>query len=243
MFWRVRMRLCLVPGRPEREVCEALGNIPNLSEIQNELDTCRAPSLPQVAMLENIIIYIYISQFCFFLHWQYIKHEKRSKLWTCEVFSAAVDEGGKGSLFPCVLASNGLGVYAQKLYRSHAWCWLGVALGNATVTRCCLRGCENTSVQDRCRAEEVSQNHWKRQHQNHQMARMTEHAQFILIFYLCSDILGKWICSLKKEPFAACIDSHPQELRKKPSSWCTEIPWHVSPRSLVTLYSDSQLLY
>lgn len=41
-------------GRPEREVCEALGNIPNLSEIQNELDTCRAPSLPQVAMLENI---------------------------------------------------------------------------------------------------------------------------------------------------------------------------------------------
>ena len=52
------MRLCLVPGRPEREVCEALGNIPNLSEIQNELDTCRAPSLPHVAMLENII-YIY----------------------------------------------------------------------------------------------------------------------------------------------------------------------------------------
>lgn len=56
-----------MPGRPEREVCEALGNIPNLSEIQNELDTCRAPNLPHVAMLENII-YIYINQFRFFLH-------------------------------------------------------------------------------------------------------------------------------------------------------------------------------
>ena len=32
--------------------------------------------------------------------------------------------GWEGSHFLCVLASTGLGVYAQKLYRSHAWCWL-----------------------------------------------------------------------------------------------------------------------
>ena len=32
--------------------------------------------------------------------------------------------GWEGSHFLCVLAGTGLGVYAQKLYRSHAWCWL-----------------------------------------------------------------------------------------------------------------------
>ena len=39
--------------------------------------------------------------------------------------------GWEGSHFLCVLANAGLGVYAQKLYRSHGWCWLWwcIALG------------------------------------------------------------------------------------------------------------------
>jgi len=32
--------------------------------------------------------------------------------------------GWEGSHFLCVLANAGLGVYAQKLYRPHGWCWL-----------------------------------------------------------------------------------------------------------------------
>ena len=39
--------------------------------------------------------------------------------------------GWEGSHFLCVLANAGLGVYAQKLYRPHGWCWLWwcIALG------------------------------------------------------------------------------------------------------------------